>query len=239
MTAQRGKHAKIWIEGYHLTTRLSDVKPSCNYEEVEASGFSQDKGYVKGQAECAMVLDGYFSEDTGSTHEALKNAGTDGDMLITLALGANAAPAVGDPTASIKGEQFNYQPNSDLKGVIAVHADFKCKGFPLEFGNLLADLSATANGNQASVDNAASSANGGVGYLHILGLSAGDTITVKVQHSTDDAAWADLITFTLDGSALDAERIVVAGTVNRYVRASYTVAGASISFPIAVAFGRK
>jgi hypothetical protein len=239
MTAQRAKHTKVWIEGYVLTSRISDTAPSCNFDEAECSGFGQDKGYVKGQADSALPLDGYFSEDTGSTHEALKNAGTDGQMLITLAMGNNAAVALGDITCSLMAEQFNYQPNSDLKGVIAVHADFKCKGKTLEFGNLLADVTVTANGNQASVDNSAGSSNGGVGYLHILGLSSGDTITVKVQHSTDDSAWSDLITFTLDGSALDAERIEVSGTVNRYVRASYTVTGSSISFPIAVVFVRK
>lgn len=239
MTAQRAKHTKVWIEGYHLSTRLNDIKPSCNFDEVEASGFSQDKGYVKGQADASMGLDGFFSEDTGSTHEALKTAGTDGNRIITLALGANAAPVLGDPTCSLLAEQFNYQPTSDLKGVIAVHADMKAKGKPLEFGILLADATITATGQQSSVDNGAASSNGGVGYLHILGLSAGDTITVKIQHSTDNSTWADLITFTLDGTALDAERVEVTGTVNRYVRASYTVTGSSISFPIAVAFVRK
>ncbi|MEM7343003.1 MAG: hypothetical protein AAF485_02060, partial [Chloroflexota bacterium] len=107
------------------------------------------------------------------------------------------------------------------------------------WGKLLADASVTANGHQASVDNGVSTSNGGVGILHILGLSAGDTITVKIQDSADDAAWSDLLTFTLDGSAIGAERVAVSGTVERYTRASYTVAGSSVSFPIAAAFIRK
>lgn len=237
--SQRGKHTKIWVEGYHLTTRLSDIKASSNYDEPEVGGYSRDKEYMKARAEAAIGLDGYFDKTTGSTHDALKNAGTDGNVIVTVALGNNAAPTLGDLTASLIAEQFNYQPNSDLNGVIAVHADMKSKGYPLEFGILLADTTVTANGQQTSVDNSAGTTAGGVGFLHILGLSSGDTITVKIQHSTDNSSWSDLITFTLTGSAIDAERVAVTGTVNRYVRASYTVSGSSISFPIAVAFVRN
>lgn len=238
--SQRGKHTKVWMGGYHLTTRISDVKPSSNYGEVEASGYTQDHNYMKGQAEGAMVLDGYYNQSTGSTHLALRSAGTDGGHVISLWLGNNTnTPAVGDQTVSLYVEQFNYQPNADLKGVIAVHAEFKSKGYPLEFGVLLADATITANGNQSSVDNAAGTTAGGVGFLHILDVSSGDAITVKVQHSTDNSSWSDLLTFALTGSTVGSERKEVSGTVNRYIRASYTVTGSSISFPIAVAFCRK
>lgn len=236
---QRGKHTKIWIEGYHLTTKISNIAPGTTFDELDESGYEEDKKYRPGQGDGMITLDGYFDESTGATHDAIKTVGTDGQVLVTAALGNNATPTLGDITASLMAEQFTYDVNPDLKGLIAANATFKAKGKIIEYGILLADVTVTANGNQSSVDNGASSANGGVGYLHILGLSAGDTITGKVQHSTDNAAWSDLITFTLDGSALDAERIEVSGTVNRYVRASYTVTGASISFPIAVVFIRK
>ena len=237
--SQRGKHTKVWIGGYHLTTRISDAKPSAMFDEVEASGYEQDKNYMKGQADSAISIDGYFNKATGSTHEALKTLNGDSGVIVSLALGNNTAPVLGDVTVSLFAEQTNYQPSSDKAGAIGVHADFKSRGYSLEFGRLLANATVTANGQQSSVDNTASSANGGVGFLHILGLSAGDTITVKIQHSSNNSTWADLITFTMNGSVIGAERIAVAGTINRYVRASYTVTGSGISFPIVVIFVRK
>lgn len=237
--SQRGKFTKIWIGGYHLTTRLKDVKPSATYDEIEAGGYTQDKLYMRGRAEAAMVLDGYFNQATGSTHEALRSVGTDGDVIATLALGNNATPAIGDMTVSLVSEQFTYQVNSDLSGVIAAHADMKSKGVSLEYGVLLADATITASGQQSSVNNTAGSSAGGAGYFHILGLSTGDTITAIIQHSTNDSSWSTLLTFTLDGSAIGAQRVTVSGTVNQYVRLSYTVTGSGVSFPIAAAFVRN
>jgi len=206
-------------------------------DEVEASGFTQDHGYVLAQKDAAITLDGYFETDSTAALNSPSNT-----EHLTVAYGNNALPAVGDITQSIRGAQSTYSAGSAKDGLQTVNATLKpAQGIntPAEFGVLLADATISANGNQASVDNGASSANGGVGYLHITALSAGDTITVLIEDSPDNAIWSTLITFTLDGSALAAERLTVGGTVDRYVRASYTVTGTAISFPIAAAFIRS
>ncbi|MCP4708023.1 MAG: hypothetical protein GY869_05325, partial [Planctomycetes bacterium] len=194
---------------------------------------------LKGQADSTIVLDGRFDPTTASTHDALKTVGTDGEVIVSIALGENATPAIGDITFSLSAEHVNYDAIPDKAGIIAANGNFRAKGVPGEFGELLADTTVTANGDQASIDYGASTSNGAVGYFHILGLSAGDTITILIEDSADDNTFATLVTCTLDGTALDAERVAVTGTVNRYVKASYTVTGSSISFPIAVIFVRK
>jgi hypothetical protein len=116
----------------------------------------------------------------------------------------------------------------------------KSAGTALEWGHLLANVSgATISGALASLDQAAGSLNGAVGYLFLTGVSAGDTIEVKVQDSPNNSAWADLITFTLDGSVIGAERLTVSGSVGRYVRVSYTITGTDPSFDFAVIFIRQ
>ncbi len=239
--ARLGKWAKIWVEGYNLTTRSTNVVTEDIHDEVPNDAYTTDHRYLAGQADGNITLDGYLDDAAGSTHDALKTIANATSKLVTIALGNNATPAIGDPTASMDCQQMEYTNNPDLTAQMAINAVFKNRGstYGLEWGLLLADATVTANGNQASVDNGASSANGGVGYLHILALSAGDTITVLIEDSPNNSDWTTLITFTLDGTALDAERLTVAGTVDQYVRVSYTVAGASISFPIAVAFKRN
>ena len=92
-------------------------------------------------------------------------------------------------------------------------------GQQLDFGVLLTtgpkqtDASAT---NSTSVDQTAGSSAGAVGYLQAVSIGSG-TATVKIQSSTNNSTWSDLITFTAV-TAQTSERVAVTGTVNRYVR---------------------
>ena len=98
---------------------------------------------------------------------------------------------------------------------------------------------ATSDGSQ---DNAASSANGGTGYLQVTDLTLGGytSITVKMQDSPDDSVWSDLITFTAVTADEFAQAVEVEGTVDRYLRAELTLngSGSSESITLLVAFER-
>lgn len=96
------------------------------------------------------------------------------------------------------------------------------------FGKLLHPLGAeTANGNTSDLDNTASSANGGRSNLHVVSMSG--TWTVKIQHSTDNVTWADLITWS--SVAAGAQTSEVTGTVDRYLRALWSISDTgSITF---------
>jgi hypothetical protein len=107
-----------------------------------------------------------------------------------------------------------------------------------DFGVLLHDLEAeTADGNETSVNNSASSAGGGVGHLHVTALSGLTSMQVAIQDSADDAVWADLIAFTAS-TAAEHQRLTVSGTVDQYVRAEWDATGTG-SCTFAVAFARR
>ena len=77
----------------------------------------------------------------------------------------------------------------------------------------------------------------GAAIAHDLAAN-GWAVAVHYQDSADDAAWADLITFsTVTG--VTQERATVAGTVDRYVRAQISAATALTSVTFAVAFARN
>jgi hypothetical protein len=73
-----------------------------------------------------------------------------------------------------------------------------------------------------SVDNAAATTTGGVGYLQVSDFAGPASLAVKIQHASDGggagATWVDLVTFVAIAGAPSAQRIVVAGTVNRWLR---------------------
>lgn len=236
--ARGGRWASVWVGGYKLTTSTNAIGDIAKtFDEIPRDGYQQDHRWLLGMAEGGFSFDCYL--DT-STIAALQTPGSNTADEVGVALGNNAAPAIGQPMACMSGVQPNYTVGSPRDGTQAVNAAFK-QVEVLDWGVLLADEeTVSANGNTAtSVDNAASSADGGVGYLFITGISAGDTITVTVEDSPNDSTWATLGTFTLDGSALAAERITVAGTVDRYLRVAWTVTGASIDFDIAIMFKRS
>ena len=233
--ARIGKWTKIWAGGYHLSTYSRDVAPQSAADEIEVGGYTQDKQYMTGRLDGSITIDGFFET---TSHTALKTVGNTA-VPVSIALGNNATPATGDPAFCLNSVETNYTSTPDLNGYVGLNVNFKTKsGKGLEIGTLLLDDTVTADGNGSSVDNGASSSNGGVGYLHITATSSGDTIAVTVQDSPDDAAWSDLVTFTIDGSAVAGERVEVTGTVNQYVRAEYDVTGTDVSFPIAVSFVR-
>lgn len=240
-TNRPGKYAKIWVDGYKLTTKLNEVTPPHSiYTEVECSGFNQDKSYLAAQADAMAAVNGFFSEATGETHAALKSVASAYDeVAVSVAFGDAASPTIGDYASSMIANQSTYEVVPTKDGLIAASGSFKGRNYPAEFGVLLADLTgATSSSNTTSVDNAGSSSNGGTGFLHLTGVSASDTLAVIIQDSADNSSWSTLLSFTLNGSAIGSERVTVSGTVDRYVRVSYTISGTGPSFDFAVTFHR-
>src|SRR4030095_11126959 len=79
---------------------------------------------------------------------------------------------------------------------------------------------------------------GAVAHLHVLAFT-GTTATIKIQHSTDNSTWVDLITFTAVTAAGKQRATVNTGvTINRFVRAIVS-AGTFTSMTFLLAFGRR
>jgi hypothetical protein len=77
------------------------------------------------------------------------------------------------------------------------------------------------------------------GTLHVTTAVAGATYAVVIEHSdTLGSGYAPLVTFTLDGSAVGAQRITVASAlINKYRRVTATKTGAGTNdFGFAVHF---
>jgi hypothetical protein len=90
----------------------------------------------------------------------------------------------------------------------------------------------------------AKTTNGGAGFISCSALALGGytDLSVKIQHSVDNAVWVDLVTFTPITAIRGAERVAVAPgtTVNRYLSAiwAFTGAGAGPSAKFMVGFTR-
>lgn len=76
------------------------------------------------------------------------------------------------------------------------------------------------------------------GYLIATAIGSGATLTVTIQDSPNGSAWSTLIAFTALTDE-DSEAKTVAGSVERYVRVLWTLAGGAATATFFVAFGRR
>lgn len=105
----------------------------------------------------------------------------------------------------------------------------------IEMGFVLHALAAeTASGNGTAVDRGvgATSTLGAAASLHVTAYTGLTSATVKIQHSPDNSAWSDLVTFVAaTGPGAQLAKVAAGTTINRYLRSVLTVVGTgSVSF---------
>jgi hypothetical protein len=196
-----------------------------------------DDGYkaVPGLMSGSLALRGLLDGTNGDLYaETVAQLGVDNGLLVTAlphggTIGRPAFIAVSDL------EGLNVPANTGDAVSLTIEA---APDDGVDLGVSLHALGAeTADGNAASVDQAASTSNGGVGSLHVTAYTGLTQAVIKIQHSEDDSVWADLITFTTV-TAATSQRSTASGTVNRYVRSTIDVTGTG-STTYAVAFARR
>jgi hypothetical protein len=191
--------------------------------------------FVPGLMSGSITLRGPQDSVGQDLHGEIAGAvGVDNGLLITVcpygtAIGLFAMTAVGDVA-----EHAIDSAVADAVGfTMTTQADES-----VDMGFVLHALGAeTADGNGTAVDRTAGSANGGVASLHVTAYSGLTSAALKVQHSTDNSVWTDLVAFTTATAVTSERKFIAAGTtVNRYVRAVTDVTGTgSVTFLVAFA----
>ena len=240
-TFRHGKNTAVFVDEFDFTTYFNDATSTSNIDTAETSAFGTDaKTYIVGHTDGTISLSGMF--------EATASVGTDQHFGTSLAgseqlvVIGTEGHAVGRRAVMMKSENTSYEPSSPIGDVVQMSVEFQADE-GLGHGVFLSSgSSVSATGNGTSVDNSASSSNGGVGYLSVPVNTRNGNITVKIQHSADDSTFADLVTFTtVSNTTNTSQRVAVASgtTVNRYLRVNYTVAGSTGAATPVVAFTRR
>jgi hypothetical protein len=247
-TFRHGKNAIVLAKQYNLSPYLTTITASNAVETPETTTFSSDdRSYITGHTEGTVSFEGLFD---GTTDGVTVGATEDGiDKILSDALGSSTntvmtvsgdGGAFGRRAILLDAISTTYEVTSPLTDVVAISGGANAND-GLEYGVWLTYNTAyTTTTNGTAVDNAASSANGSVANLHVTTNTRSTAVSVKVQHSTDNSAWVDLITFTsVSSSTLTSERKTTTGTVNRYTRVLITPTAGTGSITLSVAFSRR
>lgn len=240
MAFLHGKSATILFGRRSLSEFLNEVSVARTIETGETTNFRSTgfKTYVIGLQDAALSLSGMFDGSAGAVDATLE-AAYQSDLTDPVSVSPELEK-VGAIAYVLEGHTGSYDVTSPVADVVSVSADVQAEG-RIDRGVFLTDGSAiTETGSGSAHDGGASSAEGGVAHLHITDNSRDGDVTVKVQHSADNVTWVDLVTFTaVPASTTTSQRSVVSGTINRYLRADFTVAGSTGSATVHVALARR
>lgn len=249
-TFQHGKGSKVYLDEFDMSAYLNSTDVTHTQDTAETTAYgASSRAFIASQASGTLAFAGLIdATNTAGTSdkefEAILGSAT--HPVLTVAIEGGT---IGNRAIIARANETNYTMASPVADVNSLTADFQCSADPannVDFGvasavqlTTGASIAHGSLGDLSSVDNAASSTNGGVGVLHVPTNTVDGATTIKVQHSADDAVWADLVTFTAVGaSTITSQMSAVTGTVNRYLRVTASTAGSSGAITFAVSFAR-
>lgn len=236
MSFGHGKNCAVYARGRNLTGYLRKAALSRTADVAETTVFGlNSKTYIPGQKDSTFSAEGVFDGDANAVDQILKEAleATSESLVAIYPHGDTAVGSAGYAFRSLGTATSAEAPVSD---VVSSSAEFQNTADVDRCASLHPLAAETSATDGTTLDQTAGTSAGAAAHLHVTAFS-GTSVTVIVQHSTNGSAWSTLLSFTAATAAGTSERVEVSGTVNRYVRASWSGTFSSATF--AVAFSRK
>lgn len=245
MAFKHGKSTVVLIDEFDLSNRFTETTLGGDVDMAETTTYGATvKTYIPGTQDGSIGLSGLFSalplgSPPNDVDDVLHARVAVQPVLYSVAYDGFA---VGKPVAILNAGEASYEISSSVSDAVRVSTQGQGGGpyRALSLHQYTTLETTTANGT--SIDNVSptTTAFGGIGQLHVPVNTRNGTLIVKIQDSADNAAFADLITFTTVGATTTAkEQLSYTGTVRRYIRATWTIAGSTGSVQFAVSFYRK
>ena len=139
------------------------------------------------------------------------------------------------------GKLTQHNVHSPVSDVTALNSSFQMNS-GLHGGIILADgSSVSASTTSTGLNNGSQSTIGWTANLHIVANTRSTASTIKIQHSSDNSVWTDLVTFASIGlSTITSEyQEALSGTVNQYVRVNITLTVGTGSISPIISFSRS
>lgn len=225
MAKQSGLGDNLYVHGHNLSGDIQALGTiGGGPAALDATGINKSANErLGGQRDGTIEATSFFNPgpEADAAHGVLSALPTS-DVVLTYCRGT----ALGSPAACLVSKQIGYDGTRGDDGALTFAVQAQANGYGLEWGRLAtagvrAD-SAPANGT--GIDLGAALAHGMQAYLHVLGVT-GTSVTVTLQSSSDDGVadpYADIpgaaFTAVAPAGAPAAQRLAVAGAVERYVR---------------------
>lgn len=256
-TFRHGRGSRFILSTVDASSALNNMTLTSNVDVPEVTTYgSTDRSYIAGQRDATISVEGLFDGSTAFTSEAFAPVraalGSTAPVLITAIPGGPGGSTItpGARTRLAATRITSFEIGSAAMNVVTVKLGAQVDG-RMDYGRTLYGPGAAKTGTfvGTAVDNGSSSTGGGVAHFHVTQSSGSvSALTIKVQHSPDNASWSDLVSSTMSGigsigsgASPAAKRVAVTGNVARYTRVNVTTytGGASKSIRLVTAFARR
>lgn len=237
------KQLSFYCNGIDLAANaIKSFDASGEAEELDTTTLGDSmKSFITGYTNGTLSAEGIWafdSTDLDEIHNIFTTAFISGaEAVITATL---APAAVGVDTIMMNAVETSYGINNELGALIMVTADFRATT-GMAIGKWLFNAAVdTTTTNGTGVGKGATTSNGGLFQVHWQNGAGTEDITAKIQHSPDNATWADLGTITktnVTGFGADSLEIAPGTTVDEYIRARIAVAQGAVN--VQAAFARR
>jgi hypothetical protein len=241
MAYRHGRNTDVLLGSYDISAYLNEANSSMSIDTAETSAFgSSAKTYIVGQNDATVSLSGMFDGDATAVNAVFESI-IDNDLTPAFTIAYDGGLGVGNDCSIGTAKQTSYEITAPVGDVVAVSGELQVTG-GIRQGILLnngAALSATTDGT--SVDGTAATTIGAIANLHVIANSRSTASTIKVQHSTDNSTWVDLITFTSVPATTITNESIAAGvlTIRRYLRMQVTLTAGTGSITPIISIARR
>lgn len=242
MAVVTGVTMRVLINGYDLSGYFRSMGLDNQTSMYDTTVFgSTSKAFIPGLKSGTVDVGGLFEQIT--TVNAPDNifAAIEAAATVPLVSVAPAGLALGSRVYLLQAHENKHDIGAEIDALISNSASFTDNdGY--DFGVSLHDLTpeTVLPFTGAASDNLASTANGGVGFLHVTAMAGGaPNVIVKIRHAAV-ATYADLVTFVAS-TGVSSQRIVIAPgtTVNRNLRVEVAENGTTTSTTFQCSFARR
>ncbi len=237
-TFRHGKKTKIFINATDMSPFLNQATTTQSLEATETTTYDDDdKTYMVGLSDGTISSSGLFDSTAGASDAVLSGMIATEDNAVSVFPEGNTQ---GRRAILANGQLTSYDVSSPVADVVAISADIQADGGLYHGVDLSGNVAASASANGTSIDNGSATAGGLIANLHVTANTRDGASTIKIQHSTDDTVFVDLIAFSsVSASATVGENSTSVGTVNRYLREQHTLAGTTGTITLNIASARR
>lgn len=234
------------VDGYNmLSNKITGLREKISAEVTDGTGIGDTftEQYPTGLASLEVVQEGaFFDTTTNYSHAALSGSvPTSPQATARILCVGFAGQTTGYPFVGFQGTYTSeYEVVAELGNLQKANVTYSMSGARSagEIIQPLATKTADWDTESSPVDNAASSASGGVGFLQCTAASGFSAFVGTLKDSADDTTYSSLIAFADNVTAPFAERKEVTGTVERYIAFDGNVTGTG-SITVFVGFSRS
>lgn len=215
--------ANIFVAGYDVQVmkalEVEIPKTKAIIEELAPAGEEwTEKASIRKTSDGSVVLLVPMDDAAGGSVEAFAGKTPMTDAVVAITLTGNVQ---GGKTFAFSSHQIDhdYEPGKDES--TKLRATYDPDGQIYQMATVAPKQVITADGDTTGspLDNGASSASGGVAMLQVaeLDLDGATALDARLQDSSDDVTYVDLVDFDDVSSARSGQIKTVAGTVDRYL----------------------